>query len=447
MTAASVTGGSVPGDSMSGASGSSGSDHRERIAVVGSGVSGLTAAYLLARVHDVILFEADERLGGHAHTHSVAGSQGPLAVDSGFIVFNDRTYPVLQRLFGELGVQGRPTEMSMSVRDEVSGIEFAGGRGLPGFVARPRQLTDLAYWRMLTGVRRFHGLAREFLAQTDDEDTTTLGEFVRAAGFGPDFIRLYAVPVVACVWSTGGGDALDYPARYLFRFLDHHGMLSIRDSPQWFTVVGGSRSYVDAIAARLPDIRPDRPVRAVLRHPDRVEVIDAAGGRTQVDRIVIATHPDQALSLLADPLPLEEEVLGAFRYSTNEAVLHRDPSLLPLSRGAQASWNYLVRDEQEVAEAGPPMVTYWMNRLQGLPSSDPLFVTLNGSDRIRPEHVVATMSYDHPLYDLAAVRAQRRLSQLSVGRTAYAGAYHGWGFHEDGARSGVAAAAALGVSW
>lgn len=171
---------------------------------MGSGVSGLTAAYLLARVHDVILFEADERLGGHAHTHSVAGSQGPLAVDSGFIVFNDRTYPVLQRLFAELGVQGRPTEMSMSVRDDVSGIEFAGGRGLPGFVARPRQLTDPAYWRMLTGVRRFHGLAREFLAQTNDEDTTTLGEFVRAAGFGPDFIRLYAVPVVACVWSTGG---------------------------------------------------------------------------------------------------------------------------------------------------------------------------------------------------------------------------------------------------
>jgi predicted NAD/FAD-binding protein len=440
-----MTGASVAG--ATGPSGPRGASPRERIAVVGSGVSGLTAAYLLARVHDVILFEADERLGGHAHTHSVAGSQGPLAVDSGFIVFNDRTYPVLQRLFAELGVQGRPTEMSMSVRDDVSGIEFAGGRGLPGFVARPRQLIDPAYWRMLTGVRRFHRLAREFLAQTDDEDTTTLGEFVRAAGFGPDFIRLYAVPVVACVWSTGGGDALDYPARYLFRFLDHHGMLSIGDSPQWFTVVGGSRSYVDAIAARLPDIRRGRPVRAVLRHPDRVEVIDAAGGRIQVDRVVIATHPDQALSLLADPLPLEEEVLGAFRYSTNEAVLHRDPSLLPLSRGAQASWNYLVRGDREPAEAGPPMVTYWMNRLQGLPTSDPLFVTLNGSDRISPEHVVASMTYDHPLYDVAAVRAQRRLAQLSVGRTAYAGAYHGWGFHEDGARSGVAAAAALGVTW
>ena len=419
-----MTGASVAG--ATGPSGPRGASPRERIAVVGSGVSGLTAAYLLARVHDVILFEADERLGGHAHTHSVAGSQGPLAVDSGFIVFNDRTYPVLQRLFAELGVQGRPTEMSMSVRDDVSGIEFAGGRGLPGFVARPRQLIDPAYWRMLTGVRRFHRLAREFLAQTDDEDTTTLGEFVRAAGFGPDFIRLYAVPVVACVWSTGGGDALDYPARYLFRFLDHHGMLSIGDSPQWFTVVGGSRSYVDAIAARLPDIRRGRPVRAVLRHPDRVEVIDAAGGRIQVDRVVIATHPDQALSLLADPLPLEEEVLGAFRYSTNEAVLHRDPSLLPTASGAKASWNYLVQGDDD----GPPLVTYWMNRLQGLPDADQLFVTLNGSDRIHPESVIATMSYAHPLYDLAAVRAQRRLPEISSGRTAFAGAYHGWGFHE-----------------
>ena len=436
-----MTGASVAG--ATGPSGPRGASPRERIAVVGSGVSGLTAAYLLARVHDVILFEADERLGGHAHTHSVAGSQGPLAVDSGFIVFNDRTYPVLQRLFAELGVQGRPTEMSMSVRDDVSGIEFAGGRGLPGFVARPRQLIDPAYWRMLTGVRRFHRLAREFLAQTNDEDTTTLGEFVRAAGFGPDFIRLYAVPVVACVWSTGGGDALDYPARYLFRFLDHHGMLSIGDSPQWFTVVGGSRSYVDAIAARLPDIRRGRPVRAVLRHPDRVEVIDAAGGRIQVDRVVIATHPDQALSLLADPLPLEEEVLGAFRYSTNEAVLHRDPSLLPTASGAKASWNYLVQGDDD----GPPLVTYWMNRLQGLPDADQLFVTLNGSDRIHPESVIATMSYAHPLYDLAAVRAQRRLPEISSGRTAFAGAYHGWGFHEDGARSGVTAAAALGVTW
>ena len=425
-----------PGDLMTSA-------RRERVAVVGSGVSGLTAAYLLSRAHDVTLFEADDRLGGHAHTHSVAGSSGPVAVDSGFIVFNDRTYPVLRRLFAELGVSGRPTEMSMSVRDDRSGIEFAGGRGLPGFVARPGQLARGAYWRMLTGVRRFHRLARVFLEGSSDEDPTTFGEFIRAAGFGPDFVRLYAVPVVACVWSTGGGDALDYPARYLFRFLDHHGMLSIGDSPQWFTVVGGSRTYVDAIAARLPDVRSGRPVRVVQRHADGVSVIDASGGRTEVDRVVIATHPDQALTLLADPVPLEASLLGSFRYTTNEAVLHRDPSLLPTASGAKASWNYLVQGDGD----GPPLVTYWMNRLQGLPSTDQLFVTLNGSDRIHPESVIATMSYAHPLYDLAAVRAQRRLPEISSGRTAFAGAYHGWGFHEDGARSGVAAAVALGVTW
>lgn len=416
---------------------------RDRVAVVGSGVSGLTAAYLLARTHDVTLFEADDRLGGHAHTHVVPGSAGPLRVDSGFIVFNDRTYPVLRRLFAELGVSGHPTEMSMSVRDEVSGIEFAGGRGLPGFVARPGQLARGAYWRMLLGVRRFHRLARTFLETTDDEDSTTLGEFLRAGGFGPDFIRLYAVPVVACVWSTDGGDALDYPARYLFRFLEHHGMLSIGDSPQWFTVVGGSRTYVDAIAARLTDVRIGRPVRAVQRHSDGVDVIDASGDRTHVERVVIATHPDQALALLDDPLPIETTILGAFRYTANEAVLHRDPSLLPRASGARASWNYLVRGSGD----GPPLVTYWMNRLQGLPSTDPLFVTLNGSDRIRPDAVVSTMSYTHPRYDLSAVRAQRHLSELNVGRTAFAGAYHGWGFHEDGARSGLAAAAALGVTW
>ena len=295
-----------PGDLMTSA-------RRERVAVVGSGVSGLTAAYLLSRAHEVTLFEADDRLGGHAHTHSVAGSSGPVAVDSGFIVFNDRTYPVLRRLFAELGVSGRPTEMSMSVRDDRSGIEFAGGRGLPGFVARPGQLARGSYWRMLTEVRRFHRLARVFLEGSTDEDPTTFGDFIRAARFGPDFVRLYAVPVVACVWSTGGGDALDYPARYLFRFLDHHGMLSIGDSPQWFTVVGGSRTYVDAIAARLPDVRSGRPVRVVQRHADAVSVIDASGGRTEVERVVIATHPDQALTLLADPVPLEASLLGSFR--------------------------------------------------------------------------------------------------------------------------------------
>lgn len=416
---------------------------RERIAVVGSGVSGLTTAYLLSRHHEVTLLESQRRLGGHAHTHDVEGPDGPMAVDSGFIVCNDRTYPLFRRLLAELGVSTRPTEMSMSVRDEATGIEYAGGRGARGFLARPRQLLGRDYPSMLAGVRRFHSLARRFLDETDDEDGTTLGEFVRQGRFSPAFVRLYAVPVVACVWSTGGADALDYPARYLFRFLAHHGMLAVGDSPTWHTVVGGSRSYVQAVARTIAAVRIGRAVASVSRGIDDVELTLDDASRERFDRVVIATHADHALALLADPSPAEREVLGSFGYTRNEVILHRDASLMPRSSAARSSWNYLVRGTGE----GPPQVTYWMNRLQGLPTSAPVFVTLNGASRVSPHLVLDAVTYEHPRYDLAAVRAQRRLAALSRDRTAYAGAYHGWGFHEDGVRSGVAAAAAFGVSW
>ncbi len=417
---------------------------RERIAVVGAGAAGLTAAYVLSQAHDVSLFEAQDRLGGHAHTHDVGRvGGGTLAVDTGFIVHNDRTYPLLRRLFAELGVTVRPTEMSMSIRDEQSGIEYAGGRGLSGFLARPGQLLDPRYVRTLASVRRFYAVAREFLRTTDDDDQTTFGELIRDAELPDTFVRLYAVPVVACVWSTGGADALDYPARYLLRFLEHHGMLAVGGSPQWYTVEGGSRRYVDAVARRIADVRIGRPVRSLWRDADGVHLVEDSGARQDFDRVVIATHPDEALALLADPTPTERTVLSAFRYSHNETVLHSDLSLLPVAPRAQASWNYLVRGDG----GGPPLVTYWMNRLQGLPADTPLLVTLNGADRVDPAAIIATMDYAHPLYDLAAVRAQRHLPGLSGGRTAYAGAYHGWGFHEDAVRAGVAAAAAFGVTW
>ena len=415
----------------------------DRIAVVGAGVSGLTAAYLLSREHDVTLFESEPRLGGHAHTHTVETASGELRVDSGFIVHNDRTYPLLRRLFAELGVEARDTEMSMSIRDEASGTEYAGGRGVKGFVARPRQLLDREFVAMLRSVTRFHTLAHAFLEQTDDEDMTTYGEFIRDAGFSEMFTRLYAVPLVACVWSSGSEEAMGYPARYLFRFLEHHGMLSVGDSPQWMTVVGGSRTYVDALAARLPAVRSGDPVTAVSRTPDGVELRTASGRLEQADRVVLALHADDALGILTDATPAEKEVLGAFRYSQNETVLHRDGSLMPRARLARSSWNYLVGTDPTQGA----VVTYWMNRLQGLPRDEPFYVTLNATDRIDPAKVVATMSYRHPLYDLDAVRAQRRLPTLSTERTAFAGAYHGWGFHEDGCRSGVEAAAAFGVHW
>lgn len=411
--------------------------------MIGSGVAGLTAAYLLSRSDDVTLYEADDRLGGHAHTHQVPIWGGEIAgVDSGFIVHNDRTYPLLQRLFAELEVPTRATEMSMSITDAASGIAYAGGKGVRGFVARPRQLARPDFVRMLLTVKQFHRDARAHLDDSPIDDVTTFGEFVAARRYPRSFVELYAVPLVACVWSSGGGDAMAYPARYLFEFLAHHGMLSVGGSPQWRTVVGGSATYVQAVAARIGAVRTSAPVQSVERHPDGVDLL-VAGGRERHDRVVVATHADQALRLLARPTPAESEVLGTCRYSTNQTVLHRDSSILPSEPGIRASWNFrTTRDPGR-----PPVVTYWMNLLQGIDPASPLLVTLNAPDLVDPATVIATMTYEHPVYTPQSVAAQRRLSELSTETTTFAGAYHGWGFHEDGCRSGVAAAEHFGASW
>ncbi len=419
---------------------------RATAAVVGGGVAGLTAAYVLAAEYDVTLYESDDRLGGHAHTHDVADQSGSvLAVDTGFIVHNDRTYPQLRRLFGELGVQTRPTEMSMSITDETTGLEFAGGRGARGVFAQHRRALDPRFLSVLAQVKRFQARATTFLAGTDDSDQTTYGEFLAKHRFSDSFLRLYAVPVVSCVWSLGPAAALDYPARYLFRFLAHHGMLALTDSPQWYTVVGGSRTYVKAIADRVPHVRIGRAVANVLRDDSGVAVQDSSRAWLRYDAIVIATHADQALELLADASPSEKEILGAFRYSRSETILHTDSRLLPTAPQARASWNYLTPSTAGGDHA--PVVTYWMNRLQGLDSAEQYLVTLNARERIDPLRVIATMNYEHPIYDLATLQAQARLASISTPRTVFAGAYHGWGFHEDGCRSGVEAARALGVSW
>ena len=422
------------------------SSTRPSVAVVGAGVSGLTAAYLLSRTHDVTLYEAEERLGGHAHTHDVPSADGRrYAVDSGFIVHNDRTYPLLRRLFAELGVDARPTEMSMSIRCEDCGLEYAGGRGLKGILAQPRRLLDRRFIGMLRQVKRFHRRAAAFLERTDDSDTTTYGEFLEREGFSHHFVNHYAVPVVSCVWSSGQDTALLYPARYLFRFLDHHGMLRVTGSPQWYTVVGGSRTYVERIAAQLPAVRRGSPVTAVWRDSTRVEVEDASGAVARFDKVVLATHPDQALSLLADPTEDEVQSLKAFTYTPNETVLHTDTRLLPEAREARASWNYLMTSCSTLGTA--PVVTYWMNRLQGHSSPEQFLVTLNARERIAADSVIAVMDYEHPLYTAESVAAQSRLASLATDRTVYAGAWHGWGFHEDGCRSGVEAARHFGVRW
>jgi len=419
---------------------------RPTVAVIGSGVSGLTAAYLLDRTHDVTLFEADDRLGGHAHTHDLTSSDGSTyAVDSGFIVHNDRTYPRLRQLFAELQVEVRPTEMSMSVRCEGCGLEYAGGRGLRGMLAQPRRLLDPQFLRMLLQVKRFHRRASAFLLTSDEGDLTTYGEFLAREGFSEHFISHYAVPVVSCVWSSGREVALLYPARYLFRFLDHHGMLQVSGSPQWYTVTGGSRTYVERLAARLPDVRRSAAVTDVTRGPDGVEVRDVTGAVTRFDRVVLATHADQALNLLTDPSDLEVQTLKAFGYSSNETILHTDSSVLPEAGQARASWNYRMPSCASGNE--PTVVTYWMNRLQGHDSPQDYLVTLNARDQIDPDSVLAVMDYEHPIYTRESVEAQSRLGDLATDRTVYAGAYHGWGFHEDGCRSGVDAARHFGVVW
>ncbi|MEU1279831.1 FAD-dependent oxidoreductase [Streptomyces sp. NPDC005805] len=418
---------------------------RRRTAVVGSGVAGLTAAYILQREHEVTLYEADSRLGGHAHTHDVPGPGGRLTrVDSGFIVHNERTYPQLLRLFGELGVATQESEMSMSVRCEGCGLEYAGARGPAGLFARPRQALRGAYLRMLTEVPRFHRRARRLLDEERDE-TLTVGRFIADAGFSPYFTAHFMAPVVSCVWSCDARTALRYPALHLFRFLDHHGMLAISGSPVWRTVTGGSREYVDRIGKQLSAVRTGTPVRAVRRHADGVEVTGEDGESREYDGVVVATHPDQALRLLADPTAEETRALGAFTYSRNTTVLHTDDSVLPRSAGARASWNFSMPDCD--AGAAAVRVSYDMNRLMRLDAPESYVVTLGGAERVPEDRVLARMAYEHPVFTPESVAAQRLLPALSGPVTAFAGAYHGWGFHEDGCRSGVEAARALGVEW
>ncbi|MGY0489775.1 NAD(P)/FAD-dependent oxidoreductase [Streptomyces sp. WG-D5] len=418
---------------------------RRRTAVIGSGVAGLTAAHVLARAHHVTLYEADDRLGGHAHTHELAASDGSShRVDSGFIVHNRHTYPNLLRLFSELGVATQESEMSMSVRCEGCGLEYAGARGPAGLFARPRNALRPRYLRLLAQVPAFHRAARRLLAR-DAESELTLGEFLDREGFTPYFRTHFMTPVVSAVWSCDAATALRYPAAYLFRFLEHHRMLSVGGSPTWRTVTGGSRSYVDRVAEGLDEVRLGAPVRAVRRHPDGADLTLADGSTHAYDAVVVATHPDQALKLLADATPSEKEVLGAFRYSRNTTLLHTDTGVLPTARGARASWNYLMPSCG--AGADRVRVSYDMNRLQRFDAPETYVVTLGGEDRVDPARVRARMVYEHPMYTPESVAAQRRLPELATATTAFAGAYHGWGFHEDGCRSGVAAAAALGVRW
>jgi predicted NAD/FAD-binding protein len=421
------------------------------VAVVGAGVAGLTAAYVLQRECDVTLYEAEPRLGGHAHTHDVVTPDGRVVpIDSGFIVHNLSTYPNLLRLFGELGVETQPTDMSMSVRCDGCGLEYAGAKGFGGIFAQAANAANPRFLRMLGDVKRFHRAARRLLDAEQEPvaphgGQLTLGDFLAAGDYTPYFRRHFMVPLVSCVWSCAPRTALLYPARSLFTFLDHHGALSVSGSPSWRTVVGGSRSYVERAAKELTATELSTPVRSVGRTASGIEIRDDADDLRAFDAAVIATHADDALRLLVAPTAAERATLGAFSSSVNETIMHTDGSVLPTHARARASWNYLL--DHCASAADEVHVSYDMNRLHRLVESRDHVVTLNPGGRVDEAQVLARMSYTHPVYTAESVAAQSSLPGLSTDRLAFAGAYHGWGFHEDGCLSGVNAAAALGVEW
>ena len=415
---------------------------RLEVAVVGSGVSGLTAAHVLSRRHRVTLFERDDRLGGHANTIAVPGAGGrPVALDTGFIVHNQRTYPTLLRLFADLGVRTQDSDMSFSVRCLGCGLEYAGARGLHGVMPRPSVIGRPRYLRMLAEVKRFHRHARAVLRDPSAE-RLTLDDFLAQGGYSTYFVDHFMLPLTGAVWSSSPATVRAYPARYLIRFFANHGMLTVTNSPQWKTVVGGSRVYVAAVAERLHRVMLSTPVQRIERDDDGVVV----NGEHRFDRIVIAAHPDQALAMLARPTEAERRALGAWTYSVNQTVLHTDGSLLPRAPGARASWNYLL----DTCSATQPVVhvTYHLNRLQALVEPVDYCVTLNQTSRIGPGLEIRRMVYEHPVYTHASLAAQAELSRLQgTEHTYYCGAYHGWGFHEDGCVSGLRAALAMGCAW
>lgn len=417
------------------------------IAVVGSGVAGLTAAHILAKRDRVTLYEADDRLGGHAHTHELTLETGQrVRIDTGFIVHNDRTYPTLLRLFDELGVETQDSDMSMSVRSDADGIEYAGAKGISGLFPSLRMLGRGSYLRMLAEVPRFHRAARELLDDAGGTNDQTLADFLSEHRFSEFFVEHFMKPLVAAVWSCDPLVATEYPARYLFTFLEHHGMLSVLGSPTWRTVTGGSVEYVQKVAARLDEVLIGTKVTRLEHNSDGVRITDGTGRTRVFDAVVVAVHPRQALAMLDRPSPLTSEVLGAMPYSVNMAALHTDESLLPRAPRARASWNYLMPSN---SAAGGVVVTYDLTRLMRIDTvPDRRFlVTLGGADIVDPSTVLAEMTYEHPIYTPESVAAQSRLGELGSDRLAFAGAYHGWGFHEDGAVSGLRAAERIGGSW
>lgn len=410
-----------------------------RIAIVGSGVSGLVCAHLLRHDHDIVLFEADDRAGGHAQTVQAVVDGVVHDVDTGFIVYNERNYPILTSLFSDLRVATRESEMSFAMASDVADIEWCGS-SLPGLFSQWRNVVRPRFLRMLLDVARFNRSARRLLKDCEGSGIT-LEQFLAAGNYSRSFVDWYLVPMGAAIWSADPADFLRFPADSFIRFFNNHGLLGIRGRPQWRTVVGGSVQYVNAITRSLGDrLRLSTPVTRVTRVADGVAV--TVNGREEIfDHVILANHSDQALAILGAPRASEREVLSAIGYRANAATLHTDDRLVARRRRARASWNW-----RDCPGVSAPTLTYDLSRLQGLATSIPLYLTLNQTSAVRPDLVLTEMTYWHPEFDLAAMTAQRRHGEISgVDGISYAGAYWGFGFHEDGARSAVRVCQSLGV--
>lgn len=411
----------------------------DRVAVIGSGISGLLSAYLLSRRYRVTLFEARDRLGGHAHTVDIELETKRVPVDTGFIVFNDRTYPTFNRLIDELGVAWREAPMTFGVRSDRTGLEYAV-TSVNSLFAQRRNLVRFAYLRLLYDIARWNRLAAR--ARGPQWANTTLRAFLDTHRFSDDFVTEYLMPLGSAIWSCPSDRFAEFPVDFLIGFFHNHGMLAWSGQPQWRTIEGGSRRYIEAMAARWSaTVELGTPVQSVRRRPGGVDITTAAGEAHAFDHAVIATHGDQALRMLDDPSDTERDILSAFAYQENIATLHTDESILPTNRLTWAAWNYRVPRSRSYATT----LTYSMNRLQSLPVRSEVLVTINDTDLIDERAVHGRWTYLHPLYTVDTAAAQKRHAELiGHNRTSYCGAYWGYGFHEDGAASAARVAELFG---
>ena len=414
---------------------------KKKVAIIGAGISGIGAAWLLSKKHDVTVFEADQHFGGHANTVDVMTPDGSIPVDTGFIVCNDRNYPNFLELLNKLNISPHPTEMSFGVSMDKGSFEYAGSSNLSSLFAQRQNIIRPRFWRMISSIIKFY--KESSIINPREAQNITLRDYLDQNKYHNSFLRDHILPMAAAVWSTPSNKVGDFPLSSFLRFCQNHGLLQVKDRPQWFTISGGSCEYVKAIIDQTDaNFKNNSPIQSIVRIENGVSVTVAGGKSEQFDRILIATHANTALKMLKDADPVEKSILSAFKYAKNEAVLHSDVRFMPKRKRAWSSWNYIQNDSTNEDNLS---VTYWMNKLQPLATKTPLFVTLNPHAELDSKLVHYKKYYDHPIFDLSTLKAQKKLLDIMGHRNIwYAGAHFGYGFHEDGLQSGLFAAEQLG---